>query len=64
MVKFKNVFLFVWFTVFLVFWGVRIFTDNTGNMSPLYIGIMFFSHIGLVALFLYKILKNIKGEDV
>lgn len=64
MVKFINVFCFVWFTVFLVFWGVRLFTNNLGNMSPLYVGIMFFSHIGLSALYLYKILKNLKGEDI
>jgi hypothetical protein len=65
MIKFKDVFLFVWFTVFLVFWGVELFTYDTADKSyGIYVGVMFFSHIGLVALYLYALLKNIKGEDV
>jgi hypothetical protein len=64
MIKFIDVFSLVWFTVFLVFWGVELYT-NAGNKSyVIYVGFMFISHIGLVALYLYKLLKDIKGEDV
>jgi|WetSurSiteA1Bulk_404760.scaffolds.fasta_scaffold07281_1 hypothetical protein len=64
MVKFIDVFCFVWFTVFLVFWGVEMFTNTTGDKGyVIYVGFMFVSHILLVAAYLYKILKNIKGES-
>jgi hypothetical protein len=64
MVKFMNVLLFVWFTVFLVFWGVQLFSDLSNKTYAIYVGVMFISHIGLVALYLYKILENIKGRDI
>jgi len=64
MVKFTDVFLFVFFTAFLVFWGTEVFT-NTGDISyHIYVSIMFFSHMGVSSLYLYKILKGLKGEDV
>lgn len=64
MVKFFDVFCFVWFTVFLVFWGVQVFETTEINSYAIYVDIMFFLHIGLVALYLYKILENIKGRDI
>lgn len=65
MVKFFDVFCFVWFTVFLVFWGVEMYTNTTGGDKgyAIYVGFMFISHIVLVAAYLYKILKDIKGKN-
>ena len=62
MVKFINVFLFVWFTAFLIFWMFMIF--EPGDVNIFYIGALVLTHIGLSSLYLYKILKGLNGENV
>jgi hypothetical protein len=63
MIKFIDVLLFVFFTVFLVFWGTEWFANDRNDKTyTIYIGFMFISHIGLVSLYLYKILKSLDGD--
>lgn len=56
MLKYRYAFYLVWFTTFLIYWGVKFFLA-TEIIS--FIGFLFFSHIFAVAFSLNRFIENI-----